>query len=220
MFVGFVLNLTIAMKWKRMILLGLWVILAWGASGFQDVPGSGILTPAAGDAVRGVVSIVGTTDTPGFSSAEISFGYMSDATQTWFLLGQSFKIVVNDFLVSWDTTSIPDGNYRLRLRVFLTGGQVMEYFVDGIRVRNYSAIETSTPEVVETGVATPRPQPTATIALKPTLEPKTATPLPQNSAVVTWDDLNTSIKTGVLAATGIFILAGLYLAARAANRRR
>lgn len=195
-------------------------MLAWVSSGFQDAPVTGILTPAAGDAVRGVVSIVGTTDTTAFSSAEISFGYMSDTTQTWFLLGQSSAAVVNDALVSWDTTSIPDGNYRLRLRVFLTGGQVLEYLVEEIRVRNYSAIETSTPVVVETGMATSQPLPTATTVVIPTREPIISTPLPQNSAVVTWDDLNASIKTGVLTAVLLFILIGLYLAARAASRRR
>ncbi len=203
-----------------MVLLGLWVMLAWFSSGFQDVPVTGILAPATGDAVRGVVSILGTTDAAGFSSAEISFGYMSDTTQTWFLLGQSSEAVFNDALVFWDTTSIPDGNYRLRLRVFLTGGQVLEYIVDGVRVRNYSVMETSTPEVVETGMATPMPLPTATIVVKLTRDPIISTPLPQNSAVVTWDDFDTSIKTGVLTAAGVFILVGLYLAARAASRRR
>lgn len=215
-----VLNLTVAMKPTAIFIFIMLLISAPALSAWQVEPVFGILTPAAGDAVRGVVRIEGTTDTAGFNSAEVSFGYSNDTTETWFLLAQSEEAVQQGQLALWDTTSIPDGTYRLRLRIFLTGGGVMEYAVDGLRVRNYSAVETPTPNLAAITPSMEPAQPTLTSTPVPTLVQTTATPYPTNAAVINQKDLDQSLKNGAVLGLGLFILLFLFLTARAAARRR
>jgi hypothetical protein len=116
-----------------------------------------------------VVQVSGSTSIIDFQSAEVSFSY-GDEGDSWFLINQSSQPVKDALLASWDTTTIADGTYRLRVQVFLTGGKLVETIVPGLRVRNYTAIETSeadsnmlqpTTTQAPPAIATPiRPQPT------------------------------------------------------------
>ncbi len=142
------LNLLIAMLTKNWVGLGL--ILSFFLLGMQTQPPDQprLSSPQSGSAVQGSVNISGTTTQAGFQYAEISFSYAGAQAGSWFLVQQIQQPVNNALLAVWDTTTIADGSYHLRLQVFLSGGKVEEVVASGLRVRNYTAIETSTPTAV------------------------------------------------------------------------
>jgi hypothetical protein len=166
-----------------------------------------ITTPESGQVLQGAVSITGSSLVSGFQSAEISFSYDTDPSDTWFVFSESQEPVERGELAVLDTTTLTDGNYRLRLRVYLEGDEEVETVIRGLRIRNYSAIETATPEAVVIVV-----EETLT-PLPPTRTPfPTPAELPPNPAVVTDRNLQASIAQGILITLAVFGLVGLYLA--------
>ena len=164
-----------------------------------------IVGPRPGDVLQGVVTIAGSSDVTGFVSAEVSFTYADDPTGTWFLIALNSQQVFNDRLATWDTTVITDGDYVLRLRVYLTDGSSREALVSGLRVRNYTPVETPTPMALA-----PEAPPLSTIT--PTATPfPTPTALPRNSATLTPTDVSASILFGGMAAILTFVIVGIYL---------
>jgi hypothetical protein len=109
------------------------------------VPDIVIVDPQPGQALKGVVAIMGRTTLSSFRSAEVLFGYTNDPSQTWFLIAESASPVEAGLLAEWDTSTLTDGNYTLRLVVNRTDGSRVVVIVPGLRVRNYSPVETSTP---------------------------------------------------------------------------
>jgi hypothetical protein len=164
-----------------------------------------IVAPRPGDVLQGVVSITGSSDVTGFVSAEVSFTYADDPTGTWFLITMNSQPVTNDKLATWDTTVITDGDYVLRLRVYLTDGSFRDISVSSLRVRNYTPVETPTPIPVAPE-ATPFPTVTPTSTPFPT-----PTALPRNPATLAPMDVSTSILYGGLTAILIFVIIGIYL---------
>src|SRR5690606_36356253 len=76
----------------------------------------------------------------------------SDLGDLWFLAGGIVQNpVFNGLLDIWNTTSIQDGQYQLRLKVFLRDGTNLATVVNGIRVQN------SIPTVAPTSTTVPRP---------------------------------------------------------------
>jgi len=164
-----------------------------------------IVAPRPGDVLQGVVTIAGSSDVTGFGSAEISFTYTDDPTGTWFLISKNSQPIFNERLASWDTTVITDGDYVLRLRVYLIDGSFHEVLVSGLRVRNYTPVETPTPMAIA-----PKATPLATFT--PTATPlPTPTALPRNPAVLAPTDISASIIYGGLAAILIFVVISIYL---------
>ena len=164
-----------------------------------------IVAPRPGSVLQGVVTINGSSDSKGFVSAEVAFTYADDPTGTWFQIATSTRPVFNDILATWDTTVITDGNYVLRLRVMLTDGTFQDAIVSGLRVRNYTPVETPTPVPVAPE-ATPLPTATPTATPYPT-----PTALPRNPAELAPTDVSTSILYGGLAVLLAFVLVGIYL---------
>jgi hypothetical protein len=87
---------------------------------------------------------------------EVSFAYGSDAGRTWFLIQESQQPVSGGALATWDTTTLTDGDYDLRLLVSLKDGTQQQVVVKGLRVRNYTPVEASSPTVTPLVSATPR----------------------------------------------------------------
>lgn len=170
-----------------------------------------ILSPEGGSALQGVVVITGTTDIDGFRSAEIAFAYQTDPTRTWFTIQQLTQPVKESTLASWDTTTITDGDYRLRLQIILDGGGVQEVIVEGLRVRNYTRVETSTPDA-STRIVTP----TLTASPLPDFQvtPRSRTPFPTNPAEVSAYDLRKSFLGGALGVMAALAFGLLYIGAR------
>jgi hypothetical protein len=189
------------------------------------VPDVVIVSPQPGEALQGVVAIMGRTTVSGFKSAEILFGYANDPSQTWFFIAESTSPVEAGLLTEWDTSTLTDGDYTLRLVVNRANGSRAIVIVPGLRIRNYSPVETdtptplSTPSVSATPVPGSSPKSTATALPTATLLPPTITPLPTNPAVLSQQDVSTSLMRGA-AGTGIALtVLGLYLAVRKLLRR-
>lgn len=178
-----------------------------------------IYTPSTGQAVQGKVSVVGVTAVQDFQSAELYFGYMEDRTETWFLIGQYAEPLAGAEIGTWDTNLITDGNYRLRLVVILQDGSRIESMVNGVRVRNYSPIETSTPTpVTPTATLSPDEKPTETATPLPTAT-ATATLLPTNPAEIGRGQIIGSLAKGALGALLFFVFLGIYLFIRQDGRK-
>jgi hypothetical protein len=178
--------------------------------------GTVILTvPNSGAALRGVVPILGTTGVPGFRSAEISFAYAAEPADTWFLIASANEPVTDGQLTLWDTTTITDGDYTLRLRVFLDDGSTMDAFVTGLGIRNDApaaaatviASPSSQPSPTESGQASPSPRaPVAEAAPAPR---SSAPTLPPNPAAVQPSAVSRVLLLGggmMVGALGIFWL--------------
>jgi hypothetical protein len=210
------------------LILGLSFLLALAPGGYAraslayaqvtPVPDVVIVSPQPGDALQGVVAIMGRSAISGFSSAEVLFGYVNDPSQTWFFIAESNTPVEAGLLVEWDTSTLTDGNYTLRLVVNRTDGSRVIVIVPNLRVRNYSPVETSTPTPFSTPTATPLPgsgpNPTITALPSATPVPPTITPLATNPAVLSQGDISASLLRGA-AGTGIALAGlGLYLLVR------
>lgn len=182
-----------------------------------------ISSPLSGQALQGNVSISGNTAVEGFQAMELSFAYQNSSTGTWFLIQESSDPVTNSSLARWDMTTITDGTYDLRLVVTLVDGSQKTYGVPGIRVRNYTPIETNTPTPV-TPTSTPLPGDTPVPSETPTPTvtpvPPTPTVLPPNPAELSQGDIYQGLFTGGLAAAGIFVLIGLYQGLKQLRKRR
>jgi hypothetical protein len=183
------------------LLLGAFPVVAQGANE------AAISSPSPGEIVLGQVAIKGTTNIPSFSSAELDFGYPSDPTNTWFLIKNLTDPIDDNILATWDTTSISDGRYILRLRVRLSDGTFQDVTVP-VDVRNYTALPTSTSTATPTGPALQIPTamivaPTPSMTATPALAPRTPTPPPANPATVTTGDIYTGFW---LSATIVMLL--------------
>jgi hypothetical protein len=191
-----------------------------GYAQVTPVPDIVIVAPQPGQALQGVVAIMGRTTLSGFLSAEVLFGYANDPSQTWFFIAESTTPVDAGLLAEWDTSTLTDGNYTLRLVVNRTDGSRAIVIVPGLRVRNYSPVETSTPTPLFTPNASATPLPggnvksTQQVLPSATLAAPTLTPLPTNPAELSQQDISRNLWRGA-AGTGIALAAiGLYLAIR------
>ena len=183
----------------------------------------GIDSPNSGEAIQGAAAIVGTTAISGYQTASLAFTYSAAPTKTWFLIAENIPPVENDQLAVWDTTTITDGDYDLELVVVLENGNVARTRTAGVRVRNYTTVETNTPVPV-TPSATQKPEdtpvPTATRTPTWTPIPPTATDLPPNPAEISETMVLTGMGKGALAVFGFFALMGLYASLRKIAGRR
>jgi hypothetical protein len=178
----------------------------------------GIDDPLPGTAIQGVTTISGSTNVEGFQTVEVAFAYQSDPTTTWFLISQGSEPVEAGVLAGWDTTTISDGNYLLRVQVFLQNGTVLESRIEGLRVRNYLQIETPTPAAE---ISTELILPTATPSPLPDYRPSQLTPeaMPTNPAQVTPSDLGRSVTIGMIMVVGALMSGAVYAGIKAYFKR-
>ena len=178
-----------------------------------------ISSPVPGQVLQGTIIIQGSSAAEGVLSAELSFAYANNPTGTWFLINAISQPVTDGSLAQWETGAITDGDYSLRLLVTFEDGSQREVIVPGLRVRNYSIIETDTPTPV-TPTSTPAPGsgpvPSATATPAPRPSPS---PLPTNPAEITTLNIAISVGKGALAILGLFALSGVYLLIKAIRER-
>jgi len=160
------------------LLLAIPVALTVGAQ-----TGSQITSPVQGESVRGEVDIVGTASHPKFWKYELDYGVSTDPAGMWAAVpgSPSTEAVVDGTLGTWDTTTVPDGTYVLRLRVVGTDGNYDELFVTGIKVVNKQPEPTLTPEPAAPEPeesAAPTAEPTEEATAEPTEEPTEAPAAP------------------------------------------
>ncbi len=110
----------------RLIRLFFAVSLLFGLNvrqvGAQADAGPLIASPQTGDALQGIIPVSGSDQLAGRLYSEVAFAYAGDTTGTWFLIATVTEPVIDGTLTNWDTTTITDGNYILRLRVYLSDG--------------------------------------------------------------------------------------------------
>jgi hypothetical protein len=174
---------------------------------FQSMDNPEITSPQDGEVLQGSVIISGSSQIEGFQSADIAFAYDADATSSWFLLNESLEPIEGGELTIWDTTIISDGNYRLRLSVKLEDGTVRETLIRGLRIRNYSLIETATPEPVMLVIAETS---TPVIATRTPISPPAE--LPPNPVLVTHQMIQATVVQGIFITLVVFGVVGIYLA--------
>ena len=167
-------------------------------------------SPIGGEAVQGLVQITGTINVAGFQSYELYFSSTSATSGAAFLIQRSTQPVIEGIIGEWDTSILTDGDYNLYLLV-TTGDAPVEIFVDGLRVRNYSSIETSTPTptvLSPTGTPAIIETPTESVTQVDVPSP---TPFPENPASVQPNMLRQAIIKGAITGLAVFALFGLYL---------
>lgn len=171
--------------------------------------------PKEGQVLQGVVLLSGSTDVNGFQSAEFSFSYSGSEAdeENWFLIQSSYEPVVDSTLAVWDTTTIADGNYDLRVKVVLADGRERETIVANLRVRNYSPVETGTEKANVENLTQPLPEIAET-------EPGghglkiTPTDIPSNPLQLTTQDVRRNVVRGAAASIGALSLIGFYFVIR------
>lgn len=188
-----------------------------GSVSAQGVAGLAITAPQSGQVVQGLAVISGSVTLLGFSYYELAFAYDGDPTGTWFILQTSSTPVSEGELGTWDTGILTDGDYNLRLRVYLLDGSTQETTVTGLHVRNYTAVPTMTPTATATPVlglvaptallAAPAPA-TVTPALP------TPTPFPPNPASLGVPAIYSALGRGALLALALFLAIGFLLRLR------
>jgi hypothetical protein len=177
-----------------------------------------ILSPNPGQALQGTILILGDINVEDPILVELSFTYSDDQRETWFLIHEIEDSVPGEINFEWDTTTITDGQYTLRLLVRTDQDQIIA-LVPGLRVRNYSAIETNTPDPTSTPAPADTHAPTATATTTLTPVPFTPTPLPPNPAQIDTRDIGMSIGKGGIVVISLFAILGIYQYIRNRSRR-
>ncbi len=209
------LNLPVTMRYKFLFFILVWCCFLLGTahSPFLRLR---VDFPKEGDVLQGVVEIIGSTTANGFQSYEIAFAFQRSEPLTWFLIQQSTEPVQDGVLAQWDTTTISDGDYQLRVIVNLLNGQQEEVRIKGLRVRNYTAVETSTAVSMSLSTpVTPAIEVTDTVNVFPTVQHRKNT----NSAFIAEDKLIVSVFAGALVVAVLFIAIGLYVWLGSGKRR-
>ena len=181
-----------------------------------------ITSPKPGDILRGQVEILGNMDIPNFASAELAFSYASNPADSWFTIQTFPQSVTDPTLAVWDTTTITDGDYVLRLRVFLQDGTTQEAVVSDLKIRNDVPPATVTPAATVTPDSiTLNPIPISSPVATADVQPATAlstfpspTPLPANPASVTSISIYSNFARGGLITLVLFAFFSLILRLR------
>jgi hypothetical protein len=172
-----------------------------------------ILAPGDADVLQGVVTIKGTIAGVGLQRSEVGFRYQDGGSESWFFIEQINEAIVDAIIAQWDTATIADGTYQLRIIAYYADGHQLETIVNNLRVRNYTAIETpifSTEESVLPGlpIETPTSLPSKTAPIA------TPTLLAVNEMVLTTDDIAVSVVQGAVIGILFLLVLGLWVIIR------
>jgi hypothetical protein len=208
------LNLNVRLMQLRFLWLSAFFLLA--AHWHQDATPIAITSPEPDEILRGPVTITGKVDVPSFLSARLDFAYAPNPTDTWFSIQTFSQPPADSTLATWNTTSITDGDYILRLRVNLEDGTFQEVTVP-VKIGNEllptpTAESTSTPQVESVLIPTPfllAASPTPTDIPRPT-----PTALPPNPVSLGQNQIYASLGRGALVILGLFALAGIIVRVR------
>ncbi len=192
---------------------------------FSNIQSGGVVTaaidsPKAGQAVQGAVVIRGSNAVDGFQSYQVDFASTGDPTQAWFLIQEDTQPIQDGILAVWETTTLTDGDYNLRLLIYLTNGSTSAVTIGNIRVQNYAPVEAgrTSPSVMvvalEPGTTASTPIPQGTQQPKATPPPSTPAPLPTNPAEISAPQLMQTYGKGAAISVTVFVLVSAYLAVR------
>jgi hypothetical protein len=177
-----------------------------------------ITSPQNGETIRGQIEIQGVMGVPNFSSAELAFSFASNAGDTWFAIQTFSQPIQNSTIAVWDTTSITDGDYNLRLRVYLQDGTFIDSIVTDLKIRNQEP-----PTPTSTNVPLPEfrnetPTPRIIPPTEMILSFPSSTPLPPNPASITTDSIYKVFGQSALVVLILFAFISLILRLRKNER--
>ncbi len=93
-----------------------------------------ISSPKAGEEVKGLIELKGDANIPNFGFYKYEFAPV--ASDSWSTIEAARKPVNNDKLGKWDTATVDQGDYQLRLVVADNQGSELPACVITIRVKN------------------------------------------------------------------------------------
>ncbi len=129
-----------------------------------------ITAPQTGSSLNGIVQIEGTAQL-GSAFQYYKIEVAPSGTEAYGIIGGlNRQPVTNGQLAVWDSASVPDGAYTLRLRVVDTTGNYCEALMNGLQVQNSNPV---TPTLAPTPVETEAP---AAFAVVPTAIPTIVIP--------------------------------------------
>jgi hypothetical protein len=155
------------------------------------IPTVEVTTPQEGQALQGSVNISGTVSADGFVSGDVSYAYDTDKNATWFFISTISQPVANGVLAVWDTSTISDGDYQLKVSAKYKNGETKEVIIHQMLVRNYTMIKST--EAVKTQ------EDSQAIEVKPTAteSPKiVVTPFPTNSGSLEISQIQGDLQWG------------------------
>ncbi|RPI99395.1 MAG: hypothetical protein EHM39_06610 [Chloroflexi bacterium] len=163
------------------LLLSVWLsVLLVGIAAAQspDEIVAVITSPTDGQQLFGLINVTGSAEHPtAFDSYTLEYSDQSDPNASWMLVQPAVQQqTLNAVLGTWNTNMVPDGVYRLRLRVFLTDGQSQEFTVSSLRVVNSAPtpVPTTAAGVSDPAISAPVPGPSPT---SPIEQPPSSNPL-------------------------------------------
>lgn len=173
----------------------------------QITPGLYVTSPIEGQVVSGRVEIRGSVPDDNFESAEVSYAFSTDGTPNWFQISKLDQPVHDSSLAYWDTTTITDGVYRIKVLVNQRDGSTHEVVVENIKVGNYTRYD----EVLPTSLPVIEGAETIAETVEPTEEPKPQpTPYPRNPASIDRGEITGSLTGGLILGILAMILLGVY----------
>ena len=183
-------------------------------SGWFITPGLFITSPESGALIEGIVEIRGSIPEEDFSSAEILYSYSQEGVENWFLIKRIDGVVQDDVLATWDTTTITDGVYQIKLVVMTLDGKENEVIVSDIHVSNYTRgdEQPTSATLGSSGI-----NPGAADSLMVTPGP---TGLPANPASIIRDEVRLMVIAGILIASVLLGLLIMYTSIQSYRRRR
>lgn len=177
--------------------------------------------PIHGQTLKGTVNIKGSIALEGWTSFELAFADSASSEPNWFVFATGTNPLTDGLLAAWDTTTISDGEYNIRLHVAVPDGD-QDVIVYGIRIHNYTVDTpqpTSTPTITSTATTTATVTVTATFTPPPSPTPySTPTRLPPNPATLRSDEIVFNFGRGALFTALLFGIFGLLLRLR--SRRK
>ncbi|MDW8054658.1 MAG: PBP1A family penicillin-binding protein [Anaerolineae bacterium] len=78
-------------------------------------------------AMRGVISVRGTVNPPGFQHYVVEYGFGDNPAEWHWISGPHLAPVVNEQLTEWNAGALPPGRYTLRVTAYTTSGVLVGY---------------------------------------------------------------------------------------------
>ncbi len=172
-----------------------------------------IQSPVDGEYLQGTIQIIGTVTGTGLETAEISFRYQASQSKSWFVIHKTTTPVVNDIIATWDTSTIADGAYQIRVLAVYEKGRRQEEIISDLNVRNYTPfdpIKTENPEVISTENL---PNQIATVESIPTLKPSPSA-MPTNEMIISPSQFTTTAIQGAILGVLFLLVLALYIIIR------
>ena len=191
----------------KLIMFSLISLISIWFSPFPQLDLVRIQSPVDGDTLQGNVSIIGTVTGNGFQSVEIGFRYQDTQSQSWFVIAQSTAPVVDDVIATWDTSTIADGVYQIRVLAIFDDGRKQEEIIANLNVRNYTPFDPIKTEESTLPSGLNEQTPIIPVEATPTLRPS-PTPMSVNEMIITQSQfINTAIQGAILGMLFLLVIA-------------